>query len=259
MNPNVDPDNTIEQVKPTYLASPPDIGIIENLRARRSIRAFKNVPVDRSLVLRILQLAQRAPSAANHQPWKVYVLDGALKKRVSERVQLERSRNPSKEKSKTYFGEHRFYPETMPPGYHERQRKIGWDLYELCGVKKGDREASWRVAGRNYDFFDAPVGMSFTASRELQIASWIDCGCFINSIALIARSFALDTCIQAAWCHYHEILRELLGIPPDEVVVSGLSLGVMDPDAPANRLLTKRKPIKHLARFVGQTAASARE
>jgi nitroreductase len=96
------------------------IDIIENLHTRRSIRAFTNAPVERSIVLKIIELAQRAPSAANHQPWKVYVLEGAFKKRVSDVVKGERARDPSKEKSKTYFGEHQFYPEAMPPGYHER-------------------------------------------------------------------------------------------------------------------------------------------
>jgi nitroreductase len=101
--------------------------------------------------------------------------------------------------------------------------------------------------------------MIFTTSRELQIASWIDCGCFINSISLISRSFGLDSCIQAAWCHYHDVLRELLGIPDDDVVVSGLSLGYMDSEAPANQLFTERKPLHQLARLLETHSTAEQE
>ena len=69
----------------------------------------------------------------------------------------------------------------------------------------------------------------------------------------------LDSCIQAAWCHYHDVLRELIGIPDDDVVVSGLSLGYMDSEAPANQLLTERKPLHQLAHLLETHSTAEQE
>ena len=66
---------------------------------------------------------------------------------------------PNRERSKGRFGEHQFYPDVLPPHILQRQRKVGFDLYGLLGIGEEDRESSWRFAGRNFQFFGAPVGM----------------------------------------------------------------------------------------------------
>ena len=52
--------------------------------SRHSIRAFLNQPVDRAIVADILEVASRAPSGTNMQPWTVHVLTGEARQRLME-------------------------------------------------------------------------------------------------------------------------------------------------------------------------------
>lgn len=221
------------------------------LYSRRSVRAFLDKPVARATVQDILHAASRAPSGTNMQPWKVYVLSGEAKRALSARVAALRVKEPFREGGATVYGEYIYNPEPLFEPYVSRRRKVGWDLYRILGVAKGDKAGSFRAAGRNFEFFGAPVGMIFTIDRRLEKGSWLDYGMFIQSIMLAARDYGLDTCAQAAWRHYHDVLREHLRIPDGEIVVCGLSLGYADPSAPANTLKTDRETVEGFARFVG--------
>ncbi len=127
---------------------------------------------------------------------------------------------------------------------------MGWSLYSLLGIAHGDRAASWVAAGRNFEFFGAPVGLIFTLDRYLGMGSWLDLGIFMQSIMLAARGEGLDTCCQAAWRHYHDVIRDVAPISDQEIVVCGMSLGHADPAAIANRLRSEREPVEGFARFV---------
>ncbi len=121
-----------------------------------------------------------------------------------------------------------------------RRRKIGWDLYGLLGIEKGNKDKMHAQHRRNFMFFDAPVGMMFTIDRALQIGSWLDYGMFLQNIMVAARGLGLHTCPQAAFANYHGIIREQLGIPGDEVVICGMSMGTADADAIENTLVSER-------------------
>lgn len=64
--------------------------VYEAVASRRAVRGFTDDPVPAEVLQRVLSAAARAPSAANIQPWRVYVLTGAplaeLKKRAAERL-----------------------------------------------------------------------------------------------------------------------------------------------------------------------------
>src|SRR3546814_6089890 len=96
--------------------------------------------------------------------------------------------------------------------------------------------------GRNYVFFDAPVGLIFTIDRRLELGSWLDYGMFLQNIMVSARSHGLHTCPQAAFGDYYRIIRAELGVPESEIVICGMSIGYADPDAVVNRLQTERAP-----------------
>jgi hypothetical protein len=49
------------------------------VRTRRSIRRFTDRPVSKKLLLETLDVAGRAPSNSNMQPWRVYLVGGAAK------------------------------------------------------------------------------------------------------------------------------------------------------------------------------------
>jgi nitroreductase len=128
---------------------------------------------------------------------------------------------------------------------------VGWGLYGLLGIKKGDREAAARQGARNFEFFDAPIGLFITTDAYLALGSWADTGMYIQTIMLAARGFGLHTCPQAAWIQYQEPIFKHLNIPDSQVLVSGMSLGYADPDAIENTLVSDREVIDNVATFHG--------
>ena len=104
--------------------------------------------------------------------------------------------------------------------------------------------------GRNYSLFGAPVGMIFTIDRILRQGSWLDYGMFLQNVMTAARGRGLDTCPQAAFIGFHQIIKAHLGLPDSQMVVCGMSLGHADESAPENRLVTEREPVSVFTRFV---------
>jgi nitroreductase len=218
----------------------------EAITSRRSVRAFRPEPVPRATVEHILRVAARAPSGTNMQPWRVWVVSGAAKSRLSIAIHDARDTEPD-----AHDNEFRYYPAQWREPYLARRRKIGWDLYGLLGIARDETDKMHRQHGRNFDFFDAPVGLIFTIDRELEIGSWLDFGMFLENVMLAARGQGLDTCPQAAFAPYHKPIRKALGIPDNQVVVCGMSLGHADGDAPENKLTTERMDLDEFVRFVG--------
>jgi nitroreductase len=217
------------------------------ITSRRSIRAFLPTPVAREDVEAILQVAAKAPSGTNIQPWKVYVLTGATKQRLSDEV-LKAHLDP--ELSKQHSEEYHYYPRQWVSPYIDRRRKVGWDLYSLLGLGRDNKAGMQAQHGRNYQFFDAPVGLIFTIDRILELGSWLDYGMFLQNIMVAARGRGLDTCPQAAFTQYHKVIAEVLDLPQGEQVVCGMSLGFADPAKIENTLITEREPVSSFAKFL---------
>ena len=214
---------------------------------RRSVRGFLPTPVDQATVEELLTLASRAPSGSNIQPWKVRVVAGEARERLSRAI-LEALDRDGYEKHKREWN---YYPVNWREPYLARRRKIGWDLYGLLGIKKGDFENTEKQRRRNYEFFGAPVGLIFTLDEDLEIGSWLDLGIFIGALTVAARGRGLDTCPQAAFADFHAVIREQLGVPRNEIIICGMALGYEDPSAPENRLVTERAPASEFATFDG--------
>jgi len=149
-----------------------------------------------------------------------------------------------------YVEEYAYYPKSWREPYLGRRRKLGWDLYGLLGIVKGDRDATARQHARNYSFFGAPVGLFFTLDRDLELGSWLDTGMFIQSVMIAARAYDLHTCPQAAFTPFHRLIEEFLQLPAGEMVVCGMSMGFSDPQAIENTLVTEREPVEQFARFL---------
>jgi nitroreductase len=219
----------------------------EALLTRRSVRAFLPAPVPRDDVEQLLALASRSASGSNIQPWKVRVVAGEKRAKLSRAI-LEALERDGYEKHKREWN---YYPVNWREPYLARRRKIGWDLYGLMGIKKGDFDATERQRRRNYEFFGAPVGMIFTLDEDLEMGSWLDLGIYIGSLAIAARGRGLDTCPQAAFADFHAVIRRELDIPEKEIIICGMALGYADPDAVENRLVTERAPVGQFASFDG--------
>lgn len=231
--------------------SPESIAAVDAaITSRRAVRAFLPTPVPRETVEDILRVASRAPSGVNTQPWKVTVLTGHAKEELSRRILAEHDARFGLGSVGADVGEYDYYPTEWVSPYLERRRKIGWDLYGLLGIAKGDKARMHAQHGRNYKFFDAPVGMIFTIDRILRQGSWLDYGIFLGNVMVAARARGLDTCPQAAFIGFYQLIQEHLQLPPSQMVVCGMSLGYADPDAPENRLATEREPVSAFARFL---------
>jgi nitroreductase len=217
------------------------------ITTRHSMRAFLKLQVPRATVERILEVASRAPSGTNTQPWKVHVLTGQAKTELSRKV---RAAFDDASERATHREEYAYYPTQWAAPYVDRRRKVGWDLYGLLGIGKSDKARMHEQHARNYDFFGAPVGMIFTIDRILQQGSWLDYGMFLQNIMVAARARGLDTCPQQAFAQFHRIIAAHLGLPDGEMVVCGMALGHADPSAIENTLVTAREPVSGFARFV---------
>ena len=216
------------------------------INTRQSVRAFLPTPVARATVEMRLKLAARSASGSNIQPWRVRVIGGDVKDRLEKAIfdAVER------DGFEPYQREWNYYPVNWREPFHGRRRKIGWDMYSLLGVAKGDFEGTQRARMRNYEFFGAPVGMIFTLDEDLEIGSWLDLGIYLGSLMIAARGHGLHTCPQAAFADFHKIIRARLAIPEEEVIICGMALGHIDPDAPVNRLVTERAPVSEFTRFL---------
>lgn len=209
------------------------------ITSRRAIRAFLPDPVDPALVRHILGVAAQAPSGTNMQPWKVRVLGPQVRARL-ETALIAALDSPDLPPAEEY----RYYPETFREPYLSRRRKVGWDLYGLLGVVRGDTAGMKRQTAANLRFFDAPVALMVTIDRDLEIGSWLDLGMFVQNILIVAQAHDLNSCPQAIFARFHPVVRRELAIPDSEIVVCGVAIGKADPDAPANRLVPEREPVE---------------
>lgn len=216
----------------------------EAIMSRRSVRAFLPDPVSRATIRDILEVAARAPSGTNMQPWRVYVTEGETKRRLAEAIL-----NSGIRAEKAQWDEYRYYPDQFFEPYLARRRKVGYDLYGHLGIQRREVERMRAQHDRNFVFFDAPVGMIFTIDRRLNQGSWIDYGMFLQNIMIAARARGLHTCPQAAFAPYHRQIRPVLGIGEEEVVICGMALGYEDTGKPENDLRTERAPVEEWTTF----------
>jgi len=214
------------------------------LVARSSIRAYLNEPVPMTVVRRILASAATAPSGNNTQPWLIDVVTGGAKRRLSEAILDQRAGDTAEPKP-----EYPYYPDAWPEPYLSRRREIGWALYKLIGVKRGDVKGSREHHNRNFVFFGAPVGIILSVDRRLGHGAYIDAGLFLEALAIAAQSEGLGTCMQASFAPYAETIRRELGRDSGCKILCGVALGYPDPEAPINTLRPGRVPVETFARF----------
>ena len=226
----------------------PEQKIVDDvITSRHAVRAFLPTPIAREDIEKILEVATRAPSGTNTQPWKVTVLTGEARNRLSAEI-MKVHNDPAL--SELHTEEYHYYPQTWEAPYVDRRRKIGWDLYGLLGLTKDNKVGMHEQYGRNFIFFDAPVGLIFCIDRTMEQGSWLDYGMFLQNVMVAARARGLDTCPQAAFTQYHQIIAEVLQLPSNEMVVCGMSIGYANPSKIENTLITEREPVSGFVRFL---------
>jgi nitroreductase len=217
------------------------------IATRYSCRSFTTTPIPKAVLEDILSIASRAPSGTNTQPWNVWIVSGALKQKLSEQL-IEASRDP--DAATQYTEPYPYYPQSWISPFIERRRKVGFDLYGLLGIQKGDRARMQEQNERNYLFFDAPVGLIFTTNTVMEQGSYLDYGMFLQSIMIAAKARGLDTCPKAALNPFHQIIKSQLSIGETETMVCAMSIGYANHDAPENQLRTERAPLEEWVKFL---------
>ncbi len=221
------------------------------ISSRMSVRAFTPQPVDRADIEALLQVASRAPSGTNCQPWKVYVLQGASRQTLVDKVCLAHDALRADPALAAQYQEaYDYYPTQWVSPYIDRRRENGWGLYGLLGIGKGDKDKMHAQHQRNFRFFDAPVGLMFTVDKVMGRGSLVDYGAFLQNIMVAARGRGLHTCPQAAWNGFASVILPHIGAGDDEMLVCGMALGYAQADAAVNSFHTPRVPVQEFTRWL---------
>jgi len=211
--------------------------VLEAMRGRKSTRAYLDKPVARATVEAILDAARWAPSGVDSQPWKVAVVSGTTKERISSDLLAARTAKQPENPDYAY------YPSEWQEPYKSRRKATGLALYAALKIGKDDPQARMKAWNNNYRFFGAPVGLLFFVDRALAQGAWVDMGMFIENVMLAARGHGLDTCPQAALAEYPDIVRGILNFPNTHALVCGMALGYADHAHPVNNYRTERAPV----------------
>lgn len=212
------------------------------LAERSSCRGFLSRPVPRAHQQALFALAQRTASWCNSQPWQLHVTEGAATERFRE---LMLAPPPAAGEDGPDFD----WPRQYQGVYRERRRDCAMALYDAVGVARGDREASAMQARENYRLFGAPHVAIITSDASLGTYGAIDCGGYVANFLLAAASLGIATVPQAALASRPARIREFFGLPPDRLVVCGISFGYADPTHPANGFRTDRAAITAVAQW----------
>ena len=220
------------------------ISVDEAITSRMAVRAFTQQAVARETLEDLLQVASRAPSGTNTQPWKVYVVQGASRDSLVDKVcAIHEAIRTNPALAAEYQEQYDYYPAQWFSPYIERRRENGWGLYGLLGIGKADRDKMHMQMQRNFRFFDAPVGLFFTVHRDMGRGALLDYGTFLQNVMLAARGRGLHTCPQQAWNMFSKVILPHIGAGADEVQVCGMALGYADETAIVNTFHTPRVPV----------------
>ena len=217
--------------------------VTEALQRRISVRAFQDKPVSEDFVREILDVARRAPSGGNLQPWKVIVVAGAAQQAVVKVAKNYPGMFPAEDAGRPV------YPPNLWEPYRSRRYKIGEDLYGLLGIPREDKPARLRQLARNFEFFGAPVGLFFVIDERMGHGQWAHLGMFMQSVALVATERGLGSCFQEFWGTLRQTLKAHFQLAEHEMVYCGMALGYADESAPVNRLRSERAAVDEFASF----------
>ncbi len=218
----------------------------EVVLGRRSIRGYKPDPVPKALIREVMEMAMRAPSSLNTQPWNFYVVTGDVLDRIREgNTERNLAGVPPSRESRShgaYKGVHR-----------ERQKEIAGQLFEAMGIDWDDKERRNDWVLRGFRQFDAPVAVVITYDRSIHGGDIgpFDCGAVANALVNAAWSRGLGCVINSQGIMQSPVVREHADIPDDQVTMICVAMGFPDDSFPANAVISRRKAVDEAVVFVG--------
>ena len=214
----------------------PNMSLIDAIYKRRSVRGYLDKEVPQETLNRIFEIAQKAPSNCNVQPWKVYVASGELKRKLSvEMVEKTATRvdpNPDYAYRGDFQGE-----------YRTRQVECAVALYTEMGIGRGDKDGRMRAVLRNFEFFDAPYMAFIGMNPEFGTTVAIDVGMWAQTLMLTMVAFGLHSCPMGTMRNYPDLVRDVFEVTDDTRILFGIAFGYEEPSVPANKTITSRDEI----------------
>jgi nitroreductase len=221
--------------------------VFEAVNSRISCRWFLDKPVEPTIVRDLIEQAARAASGGNLQPWHVYALTGAplveLKRQVAAVIAGHDPRHDD--------AEYPIYPETMWEPYKSRREQHGTQLYGALKIGRDDSAGRLQQYKRNFEFFNAPVGLFVATDRKLGPGQWADLGGYIHTLMYLARGYGLDSCPQESWARLYRIVGPFVKMPPEQMLFCGLAIGYGDRQHAANGFRSPRAPLADFCTFLG--------
>ncbi len=209
------------------------LSVTEAVLQRQSIRAFLPRAVEGAVVREILQLAQRAPSGGNLQPWQVVALAGAPQQALMDEV--ARKLDAGEREAAQYA----VYPPGLWEPLRSRRQEAGTQRYDALGLTR-EQNGQQELERRNYRFFGAPVGLFFFLDRRVGPPQWSDVGMFMQTLMLLAVERGLATCPQEVWSNWPETVARHCDAASTLQLFAGMSLGYADTSSPMNGYRTGR-------------------
>ena len=227
--------------------------LIEGIKSRKSIRAFKPDSVSEQVLMDLLEVATRAPSGVNRQPWEFFIVRGKVLKEL-KRADLAEYRLGKTPKPEIPFGTSKgiSIAPALEGVYRARQLELAKQVYQLMGIKKEDKKTQEEWYERMVQFYDAPAVIIIVMDKMLQ-GAWpiLDIGLVAQNIALTAQEYGLGTCIMRTIVDYPGKIREIIKIPESKRIIIGIAIGYPDWNHPVNKLRTNREKLDRIVTLIG--------
>lgn len=214
------------------------MNVTEAVTSRRSVRQFLDKPVDKTVLERVLETAQRAPSGGNTQPWNAVLVTGDELTRITDSIKAKAATAPMGENA-----EYAIYPKDLDGRYEEQRRAVGREMFNSVGLERGDSAGRIAQMAQNWDSFGAPVQLFTYTKKYMGPPQWSDIGMWLQTVMLLLREEGLDSCAQEIWAMYGTHMRELLDLGDDHIFFCGMAIGYRDPKAPINNFEVPRVTI----------------
>jgi nitroreductase len=220
--------------------------IMEAIRKRKSIRAYTADPVPRDVMKELLEAALLAPTGSNSQPWKFYVVAGERKKQLDETLLkcLEEGRKTTNELQMGRDGGDPKVQERIAG----RRTALMQEVMEI--LRNNDVPIENFVKG-SFVYFGAPVAVFITMDQSLAENTLVAVGAAVENLMLLACEKNLGACWIGMALMYSQEIREILGIPDTERIITSLALGYPDEKAPVNSFKATKDDFDSFVEWVG--------
>jgi hypothetical protein len=137
--------------------------------------------------------------------------------------------------------------------HRKRQVDIAKKLFAVMGIERDDKPMRQDWVMRGFRQFDAPVSLVLAYDRILDPGAvcHFDLGALCYGIVLAAWDRGLGSVINGQGITRSDIVREVAGIPEDQVIMTCVAMGYPDGSFAANAVSSDREANSDFVRYVG--------